>query len=354
MIKVLLLLCAVAIFISGCATAPAIRYYDNHPESQWLKDSAAKFRVAIKNFPAIANRRMMVRVFSWNDVPNAFVNFDNRYIVVDIADSLLPYLKGNNIYCLLAHECAHVEFNHQGKKAGVSALIDATFIIANYTIGHGIGLLDPAMQSVVVNAYSREEELEADTRALDYLAYMGIPNTDFAIFLKLLKSIEPSSCQGGGIFDDHPNYNERIENAENRKIPLRSNITEVVMSAKQTEEQEAKEEELKVKEIKNRFPFDIGPYGEAKATKLRQGLTEGDVRTLFDNYNPNEKKILDKGKTIWAYNISGTQYRFFILFQKDNTADVDRVTDFTIDSITKRLDDIKFNQVSIQNERSGK
>ena len=262
-------------FLSGCATTgPNIRYYEDHKDSQWLKDSAARFRVNMKQFPAIANRRMMVRVFNWNDVPNAFVNFDNRYIVISISDTLLPYLKGNNIYCLLAHECAHAEFNHQGTQSGVSALIDVTFVLAECAVpGYGIGLFDPLAQSIVVNAYSRKDELTADTRALDYLAEMGIPNTDFVAFLKLVKSIEPPASQGGGIFDNHPNYNERIENAESRKIPVKSNISEVVMSAKQEEEQLAKAEALKVKEIKNRFAFDIGPYGEAKATKLRQGYS---------------------------------------------------------------------------------
>lgn len=118
-------------------------------------------------------------------------------------------------------------------------------------------------------------------------------------------------------------------------------INYIVGTAKQEEEQLAKVEALKVKEIKNRFVFDIGPYGEAKATKLRQGLTEGDVRTLFDDYNPNEKKILDKEKTVWAYNISGTKYRFFILMQEDNTG-INRVADFTIDSADNRLDNVNF------------
>ena len=332
--------------LSGCATmgGPNIRYYEDHPQSQWLKDSAARFRANMKHFPSTANRRMLVRVFSWNDVPNAFIYFDSRYIVISISDSLLPYLKGNNIYCLFAHECAHAEFNHTGTQAGVSALIDVAFIIADSAVpGYGIGLFDPLAKSITVNAYSRKDELTADTRALDYLAEMGIPNTDFVDFLKLVKSIEPSNVQGGGIFDNHPNYNERIENAENRKIPIKSYMTEVVVSEKQEEEQEAKAELLKVKEIKNRFPFDIGPLGEAKATKLAPGLTEQNVITIFDGFSPNAKKILDKQNTVWAYNISGTKYRFFILFTQDNNA-INKVADFTIDLATNKLDQIRFNQ----------
>jgi hypothetical protein len=238
-----------------------------------------------------------------------------------------------------------VEFNHTGTQQGVSALIDVTFLIAESAVpGYGIGLFDPLAQSVLVNAYSRKDELTADTRALDYLANMGIPNTDYLNFLKLVKSIEPASCQGGGIFDNHPNYNERIENAKSKKIPVKAaNWSEVAVSAKQEEEQEAKAGALKVKEIKNRFPFDIGPLGEAKAIKLVPGLTEGNVVTLFDGFNPNDKKILDKQHTVWAYNISGTKYRFFILFQPDN-AGINRVADFTIDSATNKLDQIKFNQ----------
>lgn len=316
-----LVIILLTLLISGCATTdPNIRYYEDHAESQWLKDDAARFRSILSNIPSIANRRMMIRVFSWNDVPNAFVNFDNRYIVISISDSLLPCLKGTNLYCLLAHECAHAEFNHQGTQSGVAALIDVTFLLAEFAVpGHGIGLFDPLAKSLVVTAYSRKDELESDTRALDYLAEMGISNTDYVAFLKLIKSIQPPAVQGGGIFDTHPNYNERITNAENRNISVKSPAADVVMSAKQEEEQIAKAEALKVREIKNRFAFDIGPYGEAKATKLRKGLTEGDVRILFDDYNPHDKKILDKEKTIWAYNISGTKYRFFILFQKDNT-----------------------------------
>ncbi len=267
-------------FLYGCATTKTnIRYYENPPESQWLKDSATKFRANLRKFPAIANRRMIIRVFTWNDDPNAFVNFDNRYIVISISDSLLPYLKGNKIYCLLAHECAHVEFNHQAKQSGVSSLIYIVFIAADTAVP-GVGLFNPLAQSIVVNAYTRKDELAADTRALDYLAEMGIPNTDFVDFLKLLKSIEPPAGQGGGIFDNHPNFNERIENAENRKIPVKSNITEVISSTEQEQKRDVEVEVLKIKEIKSRFPFDIGPYGEDKAIKLLQGFTEVDVRNL--------------------------------------------------------------------------
>jgi Zn-dependent protease with chaperone function len=330
--------------LTGCATTgPGIKYYEDHKDSSWLKDSAANFRSNMKRVPAVGSRRIMVRVFSWNDVPNAFVNFDNRYVVISISDSLLPYLTGNNIYCLLAHECAHVEFNHQGTKAGISALISATVLLADCAVpGYGIGLLDPLSQSVVVTAYSRKDEIDADTRALDYLAGMGISNEDYVSFLKLVKSIQPALTQGGGIFDTHPNYNERIINAENKKVPINSNKSEVMISAKQEEEQEAKAEALKIKEIKNRFAFDIGPYGEAKATKLTQGLTERDVIALFDGFGPNEKIILTNGPTVWAYNIAGTKYRFFILMQKDS-AGINRVANFTIDSADNKLDKVKFN-----------
>lgn len=334
-----------ALLVSGCATTgPNIRYYDDHAELQWLKDDSARFRTALKEFPAISNRRMMVRIFSWNDVPNAFVNFDNRYIIVSISDTLLPYLKGNNIYCLLAHECAHAEFNHQGTQSGVAALIDVTFLLAEWAVpGYGIGLFDPLAKSLVVTAYSRKDELESDTRALDYLAEMGISNTDYVTFLKLIKSIQPPAVQGGGIFDTHPNYDERIVNTENRKISVKSTMAEVVVSAQQEEEQLAKAEAIKVKEVKSKYAFDIGPFGEAKATKLRQGLTERDVKALFDGYNPNEKKTLDKENTVWAYNISNTRYRFVILFQKDNSGN-NRVVDFTVDSVANKLDQVALNK----------
>jgi len=114
------------------------------------------------------------------------------------------------------------------------------------------------------------------------------------------------------------------------------------MSAKQEEEQLAKTEALKVKEIKTKFGFDIGPYGDAKAIKIRQGLTERDVRALFDEYQPTNKKVLDNGNIVWLYKIPDTQHGFFILFKKDSN-DENRVNDFTIDLVKKKLDEVVFN-----------
>lgn len=331
------------VILSGCAvTGPSIKYYEKHDSSTWLKNSVDKFKVYFKKIPAISDRHILVRVFSWNDAPNAFVNFDNRYIIISISDSLLPYLAGNNIYCLLAHEWAHVELNHQGTQLGTSALITTAFFLAECAApGYGIGLFDPLAQSVVVTAYSRKDELEADARAMDYLAELGVSSSEFVEFLKLIKSMEPSVCRGGGIFDDHPDFNERIVAIESKKVTVRSSVPNIGEGTIQEDTRTIDRELTKLHEIKERFPFDIGPYGETKATKLTNGMTEQDVQKLFDGYRPNNKKILNNEIIAWIYNIPRTEYCFFILFKKDIDA-VNKVMDFTID-----LNDKEVNETAI-------
>src|SRR3990167_3174984 len=90
------------IFLSGCATqSQNIRYYEHHDKSQWLKEAITKLQHNLNDISAIKNRRIMIRVFSWDEPPNAFVSFDSNYIIISISDSILPHLGGNNVFCLL-------------------------------------------------------------------------------------------------------------------------------------------------------------------------------------------------------------------------------------------------------------
>lgn len=332
--KKLICIVVLAILVSGCATqSQNIRYYEHHDKSQWLKESAAKLQHNLKEVPAIKSRRIMIRVFSWTEPPNAFVVFDNRNILISISDSLLPYLeKDNNIYCLLVHELAHVECNHTGKKAGLSSAISLVFIVADAALpGYGVGALDNIANPLIVNTYSRREELEADVKAIEYLAKMGISYKDFVIFLNLIKSIVPSSYQGGGILDTHPNFYERIQKVEEKGKSVQV-VTPALMDLKEIENHN----EITRAEIKKKFPFDIGPYGETKASKLAIGLLKKDVKNIFDGFKEDAKKILGKEKNILIYNIPNTEYRFAILFEKDSN-NVDRVIDFTITSVSIQL-----------------
>ena len=76
---------------------------------------------------------------------------------------------------------------------------------------------DDVVKTLVVNGYGREQEKDADSAALGYLAAAGYDPQGLTGYLKRLE-------QGGrgsksGIFTTHPGTDERLENVRQASVP---------------------------------------------------------------------------------------------------------------------------------------
>lgn len=202
------------VFAVGCAGRPAITYYENHPKQAWLNECGEKFRMNQGEITAIAKRQYAFFVYQ-DAEPNAFVNTEGKAIKISISDSMLDKLQGNDIYCLIAHESAHIEYNHGIKQAILSDLINTGMSVAD-AAAPGVGLLNIVVNPLLTKAYSRSDEVQADCRALDYLDSMDISYTDYVKMLMMVKSISSPKSRGGGILDTHPNFEQRIKAVEKK------------------------------------------------------------------------------------------------------------------------------------------
>lgn len=140
-----------------------------------------------------------------------------------ITRGMLSSVKNEDeLAAVLAHEIAHVIH-----RDGIAAIQSSRWSEALLVIGSSAarefgprdtaklvslfeGSIDDVVKTLVVNGYGREQERDADTAALGYLAAAGYDPQGLVGYLNRLE-------QGGrgsksGIFTTHPGTDERLEN----------------------------------------------------------------------------------------------------------------------------------------------
>ncbi|MCD6459906.1 M48 family metalloprotease [bacterium] len=319
---------------SGCAgpNLTLSHHYKAPALSEKVQNAADKFYFYQQSVPAIANRKLYTRVYKSKE-KNAYVDYNKYYITISITDSLAEKLDDTAMYCVFAHECAHAEYLHIGKKQVLSRAVSLMTNVADAVVpGYGIGLSNILLNPLFVNTYSRKEEIQADSRALYFLANMGINYEAFIKLLELLIAESPKNAHGGGLLDTHPSIEARIKNAEQ----LGSKFTVPDVIADYPAEKHHPDFSKQKLEIEKKFPFDIGAYGQSKALLLSKYLSDKQVVLLFDGFNPNKKKKINKTDFLWIYNIPQRKYCFYIFMRKDSAGRL-WVDKYSIDKKNKRI-----------------
>jgi predicted Zn-dependent protease len=128
----------------------------------------------------------------------------------------------DELAAVLAHEIGHVIH-----RDGIAAIQSSRWSEALLVIGSNAarefgprdtaklvslfeGSIDDVFKTLVVNGYGREQEKEADSAALGYLAAAGYDQQGLVGYLKRLE--EGGKGSRGGIFTTHPGTEERLEN----------------------------------------------------------------------------------------------------------------------------------------------
>ena len=112
---------------------------------------------------------------------------------------------------LIAHEVAHEVLGHLGKKQALSLSITAGFALVGVFVP-GASLADLVVNPLVVRAYSREHELEADARAVEILRAMGYqaPRRTLWLALQAADAHNGKIKEQGGVFATHPAMADRL------------------------------------------------------------------------------------------------------------------------------------------------
>jgi Zn-dependent protease with chaperone function len=84
----------------------------------------------------------------------------------------LVRLPQRHVDALVAQKVAHEVLGHTGKRKTLSIAITAGFAVMGL-FWPGVGLADFVVNPVVIRAYSREQEMEADQRTVEILRDMG-------------------------------------------------------------------------------------------------------------------------------------------------------------------------------------
>lgn len=192
-----------AILAAGCAGLPAGTYYPAPGDPNTLRVANVLHRAAVAagdeptrySFALIKNR-----------YPVAFTDEDATFYVSD-GLAQMPVLEA-----LIAHEVAHEVLDHVGMRRRMAVGMTGGFGVAGFFVP-GAGLLDFIVNPLVVRAFSRKQELEADQRALEILRGMGdqTPRRSLAAAIRAVDAAPvKSQDDGGGALDTRPTLQDRL------------------------------------------------------------------------------------------------------------------------------------------------
>lgn len=213
----------VLLALAGCSTVPSGTYFPapNHPDG--LKVSHALYRAAVAagGDPAHYSFALVASplVQAWSDDDATFYVSDG-----------LARMPAHIIEPLLAHEVAHELLSHSGKKRALSVSISSGFAIVGILVP-GSSLADFVVNPLIVRAFSREQEREADARAVDILQAMGYPTPRRALSLALraADARNGKTSERGGLLATHPPMSERLAALEPLEPPA-SPLAEAVQT----------------------------------------------------------------------------------------------------------------------------
>jgi Zn-dependent protease with chaperone function len=129
------------------------------------------------------------------------------------------------VEAVVAHEVAHEVLGHVGTRRKLSLSLTASFATLGI-FAPGAGLLDFIVNPLVVRAFGRYQELQADQKAVEILRAMGhrAPRRSLANALEALASHVPKEREGlEGLLATHPTLDDGVAALE----PLEPKATPV-------------------------------------------------------------------------------------------------------------------------------
>src|SRR3972149_2032249 len=192
------------LLLAGCASVPSGTYLPSLTDPDAVKASHPLYRAA-RAGGADASRYSFALVKS--PQAQAWTAEDATFYVTDGLARMPVHI----IEPLIAHEVAHELLGHLGQKQALSLSITAGFAIIGVLIP-GASLADFVVNPLVMRAYSREHELQADARAPEPLQAVGYQAPRRALYLALqaADARNGKTKEAGGMLATHPKMTERL------------------------------------------------------------------------------------------------------------------------------------------------
>ena len=166
--------------------------------------------IALANFPD----EEFVAVVHYDNFSNAWVTTGNK---VHITANFLHELTKEQRVAVAAHEIAHLKSGHYYTKLGVSILTSIGFSVLNMFVP-GAGYSEYLVKPVVVNGFSRPQELEADKVGVGYLNKAGLSTEYYLQLLNVLQKKSGGKSKKASYFSTHPTNKKRIQKIRDLQI----------------------------------------------------------------------------------------------------------------------------------------
>jgi Zn-dependent protease with chaperone function len=110
---------------------------------------------------------------------------------------------------LVAREVAHEVLGHAGQRRALTLSLSAGFTVLGIVVP-GAGLLDLALNPLIVRAFSRDQVVAADLRAVEILRGMGHPAPRTVLANALRAAYAINGPRGGGWLAAEPSLDHRL------------------------------------------------------------------------------------------------------------------------------------------------
>jgi len=195
--------------MTGCAGLPAGTYYPDPRDSNTTRVATTLYRAASA---AGDDPKRYSFAFVRTQHPVAYTDEDATFYVSDgLAAMPMPVLEA-----VIAQAVAHEVLDHVGTRRRMSAGMTGGFSLAGFFVP-GVGMLDFMINPLIVRAFSRQQDLDADKRAVEILRTMGdpTPRRSLAAALRAMDAAPVKSQEGsGGVLDTRPTLRARLDALE--------------------------------------------------------------------------------------------------------------------------------------------
>ena len=197
------LLLAVLLLATGaCATVPERAYYPEPGEAETRLLATTLWRAA--KAASEDPRQYSFAMIRCHDVSAYTVDDATFYFTQGLARQPAAVIDA-----LVAHEVAHELLGHAGQRRVLSVSLGAGFTALGFAIP-GAGLLDFVASPLIVRAFTREQEIAADLRAVEVLHDMGYESPRRAMADALSAAFKVNGPPRGGWLASEPKLKDRL------------------------------------------------------------------------------------------------------------------------------------------------
>jgi Zn-dependent protease with chaperone function len=209
-LSLVLIIIVFAVSFIGCAHTQTATYTIPEHILTRLNKIAKEVSVCIQP-------RTDLKYYISNDrEPNAWVTEDR----LCLTEGLFGF-DDDTLKFVMCHEIAHNKLGHLAKIKTVSYITTGVMMVVDIMLP-GAGLLNYLANPAIVNNFSKKQEFEADIEASKACLCLGISISDQVVILEKLKA---AIAGGGKFWDQHPSWDERIENIKKTNIVSSLEVT---------------------------------------------------------------------------------------------------------------------------------